>query len=198
MRFAEKTILSAALILLVALISSTVLVHKMVRPQRSALAVAQSELVTLPDPTATTAPTSTPAPTATPNCSDELATYRNEYVMPQMAKWGDAMDLAYNSPRITLPSQISQLQAFRRDIEAFTPDPCATYAHSLLQKTVGEMVDGFMGFLGKEPELLFYVHERDAVAAYEALKAEIGIADDSPSPYPTPFLMPTPLAKDST
>lgn len=66
MRFAEKTILSAALILLVVLISATVVVHKMTRPQRSALTVAQSEPVTLPEPTTTPAPTPTPRPTRTP------------------------------------------------------------------------------------------------------------------------------------
>ena len=66
MRFAEKAILSAALLVLVVLVSATVVVHKMTRPQRPALAVAQSEPVTLPEPTATPVPTSTPAPTATP------------------------------------------------------------------------------------------------------------------------------------
>lgn len=66
MCFAEKVILSAALILLAVLISSTVVVHKMTRPQRSTLAIVQNEPVTLPETIATPAHTSTPAPTATP------------------------------------------------------------------------------------------------------------------------------------
>lgn len=73
--------------------------------------------------------------------------------LPLAARWGDAVVLADNTPRIALSGAVGQLQAIRREVESVDWPPCARRAADLLSDGMNSEISGYLGFMsGHRPE----------------------------------------------
>lgn len=76
----------------------------------------------------------------------------NTTVQPLAKQWDDAVALANQTPRASLAPQISALQSIERETEALTVDECLKDTHAELVSSMTSTIDGFLAFLGQEPD----------------------------------------------
>lgn len=89
--------------------------------------------------------------TPTPDCTNELRAYKDR-VSPILIEWHDALQLAIQSPRMSLAPQIATLQAINRRVNEINPGLCVILAHMSLTKSMNESIDGLLAFLGQKSE----------------------------------------------
>lgn len=103
-------------------------------------------------PTATIAPTSVPTtpPTATiPACA---TTAYATVAQPLLMQWTDAINLASNTPRMQLATQIATLQDLRRQATQLEVPDCVKPTHQLLVDSMDNSINGFLAFLGQRDD----------------------------------------------
>jgi tRNA A37 threonylcarbamoyladenosine dehydratase len=66
------------------------------------------------------------------------------------SEWKDALSLADQSPRMSLPPQIVNLQAIRRKVEKQPWPECSAKAHKYLIDGMDQAIDGFITFLDSD------------------------------------------------
>jgi len=95
-------------------------------------------------------PTSTPVPpTQIPSCNVK------EYLRlaePIFQRFYDAMKLAGNTPRISLPSVISEMQSARREFQKLQAPWCANAFKQKASASMDAAIDAFVLFLGNAPD----------------------------------------------
>ncbi len=96
-------------------------------------------------------------------------------VMPLVQEWDDAVKLANNTPRMTLPAQIEEMQRIRRDMGGLKIQSCLEDAHGNLLKSMDLQIDGFLSFLKQDPEAVvqsYFTRSDAAVRAWTNALAE--------------------------
>lgn len=88
-----------------------------------------------------------------------------ETIAPIVAQWDDALSIAQQTPRMSLPERISELQDIQRQAEALEVDECLQPAHAHLVEAMEYTVFGFLAFLGKEEDTVVQVFMDKADAA---------------------------------
>lgn len=118
-----------------------------------------ASVVTYATDTSQVTPTVIVAPTA-PNdspiiCAGEARLYRAA-IAPLITEWNDAVQLAMQSPRMSLPPGIANLQSIRRETARIEPGSCTKVknAHTALLLAMDAMNEGFLAFLGKEEQII--------------------------------------------
>lgn len=94
----------------------------------------------------------TPAPTAAATqasavCAMQDGTAITSAFQPFTVRWGDAVVLVDNTPRIALSGPVGQLQAIRRDTEAVQWPPCGRHAADLLIEGMNSEIAGYLGLM---------------------------------------------------
>lgn len=145
-------------------------------------------------------PTSQPASTPTLTCTDHAGPFKT------LAKqWDDANTLASQSPRMSLAPQIAELQKIRRDTEALTASECTKGAQTALVQSVDATIEGYLAFLGQQPDTTVQIHfasAQNAMLEYqdELLKASgitppprtlLPLIPPTMTPLPVPTIAPT-------
>jgi hypothetical protein len=69
-----------------------------------------------------------------------------------VAEWDDAVTLAESTSRMALPSQISTMQAIKRDLDDIEWNECSSKAVDLLRNSMQATIEGFVLFLADEDE----------------------------------------------
>jgi len=92
-----------------------------------------------------------PTPTPDPCSPSEINKYLDA-IRDVSRRFGDAHTLASNTPRMSLPPVISDLQAIRRDAEDLEVPDCAVKAKQALVAYMNAVIDAFTAFLGQEPD----------------------------------------------
>lgn len=93
-----------------------------------------------------------------------------------LQRWDDAVTLAQATPRISLAPQSAALQGIRRDVDAQYWPPCATAAGGDLTTSMQDTIDGFVAFLGQQPDSVAtddFNRATDALKEYQADLAKI-------------------------
>jgi len=93
-------------------------------------------------------PTSIP-PTRIPSCD---ATEYMRRASPTFQKFYDALKLGVNTPRISLPQVISEMQSTRREFQNLQAPACASEFKRKATASMDAAIDAFMLFLGNAPE----------------------------------------------
>lgn len=104
--------------------------------------------------------------TPTPDCTAALRDYKDR-VAPILSEWHDALQLAIQSPRMSLAPQIATLQAINRRVNEIKPDLCVILAHMSLTESMNESIDGLLAFLGQKPEEEQTAHFEKATKAMD-------------------------------
>ena len=112
-------------------------------------------------------------PTSPPVCSLNDGRKAVEALMEFAQEWDDALELASQTPRISLSPQIGELQRIRRAVQQQTWPPCAESAHDALVKHMDKMIEGFLAYLGNEPESVYNAHLNEAKTLLEAFTQEM-------------------------
>lgn len=92
-------------------------------------------------------------PTSAPIVDRECQLLTNEYinkVSPLLTEFSDTVKIANSTPRIALPPLVQDLQQIRRNISNIPVPRCATNAASLLVKSLDEIINSIVSFLGDE------------------------------------------------
>ena len=75
----------------------------------------------------------------------------NDYISSTsrlIREWDDAVQLAGNTPKVSLPVPIAELQRIRRAGEEVKRPSCAEHLHSYLVTSMNETIEGFLDFIG--------------------------------------------------
>lgn len=143
------------------------------------------------------APAAQPEPTTAPQlaaCSDEEVEEFLDAVHDVSRRFDDALTVAESTPRINLPSQVSELQAIRRDTEDVEYPECANEAHRWLVSYMNDTINAFLAFQSEAPEYEVMAAKYTADAAFdryqEALQLITEDADATLEPIPTPTFDP--------
>ena len=84
-----------------------------------------------------------------PSC--DVKSY-NELLQPYLEKWDDASALANQTARIGLVGPITDMQAIHRDVSNLDIPACTKEAHENLLYFMDSRIDGFIAFMGKQPD----------------------------------------------
>jgi hypothetical protein len=76
----------------------------------------------------------------------------NEHLQPYLEKWDDASAVANVTARIGLAGPIADMQAIRRDVASLDMPACAKEAHGYLLYSMDSRIQGFIAFMGKQPD----------------------------------------------
>lgn len=76
----------------------------------------------------------------------------NAAVKPLLEEWDDAISIANQTPRGSLPNVIPGLQEIRRRTENLEIEECFKDAHSFLVKYMDYTIDAFIAFMGQEDD----------------------------------------------
>lgn len=76
----------------------------------------------------------------------------NTAVKPLLEEWDDAISIANQTPRGSLPSVIPGLQEIRRRTENLEIEECFEDAHPFLVKYMDYTIDAFIAFMGQEDD----------------------------------------------
>ncbi len=99
------------------------------------------------------AATPTPGPTPTPDpCGPSEVTRYLTSIRDVSRRFDDAVALANNTPRMSLPPIVSDLQSIRRAAEDLVVPECAREAKDSLVSYMSAMIDAFMAFLGQQSD----------------------------------------------
>jgi hypothetical protein len=120
---------------------------------------------------------------ATRDCQADMEHYRIDTLSPLLTEWKDAFDLAAGSPKITLPTQIANLQAIRRKANDADAEGCAAVTHLLVISAMDNSIDGFMAFLADKPNS--EVERRFNAAEILLRQAMSDSPDGTPTAKPT-------------
>ncbi len=152
-------------------------------------------------PTALPVPTSTPAPT----CVDQAGPFLEQF-KSLAQRWDDANKLAQQVPRVSLAPQIAELQKIRRETGDLVVSECTQGAQTSLVLSMDATIDGYLAFLGQQPQSaveIYFASARNAMLDYqdELLKAS-GVTPPERTPLPlvppTPTMAPVPTARPMT
>jgi len=80
-----------------------------------------------------------------------LENYRTE-TLSLLREWDDAAALANQTPRMSLPARIADLQSIRRRADSLKVNSCFADAHSFLIKYMDYTIEGFTAFMSKESD----------------------------------------------
>ena len=73
-------------------------------------------------------------------------------VNPLIQEWDGVFAIAVQTPRMSLPGVISDMQAIRRTTGEVRAPICFVAEHRLLLKSQDYYIEGFLAFLGKEDD----------------------------------------------
>ena len=68
-------------------------------------------------------------------------------------RWDDAVTLASSTPRMSLPERIADLQKIKQDTEGLMVSLCLSTPKSILLRSMGSTIDGFLIFLHNEDHM---------------------------------------------
>ncbi len=112
----------------------------------------------------------TPTPTETP-CYIAAADYI-EQVNKLASDWDATNSLANQTPRNQLANVILKLQDVRNTIDKLNVPECAQSAHDLLMEYMDHSIDGYMSFMGDDPDTTVNQYFKDASADFDSWEAE--------------------------
>lgn len=94
--------------------------------------------------------------------SCDIETYQ-EMVKPQIDKWQDAYQIANQTPRVSLASEIANLQEIKRDTESLEISECTIELHANLVQSMDFTIQGFLAFLGQDTDenVNYYFRQSD-------------------------------------
>ena len=90
-----------------------------------------------------------------------------------LTRWMDADAIASSSPRMSLSGPISDLQAIRRDTKALVVPECLESAQIQLTTFMDYALEGYLAFLGDEPDSTVNKAFSDAKTRLESYTDEI-------------------------
>ena len=73
-------------------------------------------------------------------------------VEPLVAEWDDTIDIANQTPRMSLANVISDLQDIKRQTDNAEIPECFEESHSFLIKSMDFTIEGFLAFMGQEDD----------------------------------------------
>jgi hypothetical protein len=76
----------------------------------------------------------------------------NAIVEPLLEEWDDAVIIANQTPRVSLPNVIPELQGIRRRTEDLEIEECFEDAHLFLVKYMDYTIEAFIAFMGQEDD----------------------------------------------
>lgn len=124
-------------------------------------------------------------PTPTPDkCSPQAVGEYYDAINHVGRRFSDALDLADTTPRMNLPSVISDLQAIRRDAEDLDVPPCAEKAKQALVSFMDKSIDGFLAFLGQKPDAVVNAAFDEASKAMDNYLTELLTLEGMITPTP--------------
>ena len=91
------------------------------------------------------------APTPTPTCIVASQQFVKD-LQSFSQEWQDALNLADQTPRMSLPPQIAHLQEIRRRAQAMDAPRCVAPARDTLVGSMDAAIDGFLAFLSQKPD----------------------------------------------
>lgn len=88
-------------------------------------------------------------------------------------RWDDAVTLASSTPRMSLPERIADLQKIKQDTEGLMVPLCLSTPKSILLRSMGSTIDGFLMFLHNKDHLgdLLSI---EPMATGQSLRTEFG------------------------
>jgi hypothetical protein len=96
--------------------------------------------------------TSTTIGTDSAACSTEDAKLIKQELDPIIERFDDASSRGQSTSRIALSPVIGEMQEIRRDLGALELPPCAEKALKLSIRYMDRTIDGYLAFLGDEPD----------------------------------------------
>ena len=88
-------------------------------------------------------------------------------------RWDDAVTLASSTPRMSLPERIADLQKIKQDTEGLMVSLCLSTPKSILLRSMGPTIDGFLIFLHNKDHM-GDILSTDPMATGQSLRAEFG------------------------
>lgn len=73
-------------------------------------------------------------------------------VEPLLTEWDDTIDIANQTPRMSLVNVISDLQDIKRQTDIAEIPECFEDSHSFLIKSMNFTIEGFLAFMGQEDD----------------------------------------------
>ena len=98
-----------------------------------------------------------PTPTPDPCSPTEIDKYLDA-IRDVSRRFDDASMLANNTPRMSLPPVISDMQVIRRQAEDLKVPDCAATAKGVLVRYMNAVIDAFTAFLGQESDSAVSAH----------------------------------------
>lgn len=115
--------------------------------------------------------------TLPPSCAEEARPFLQEVAVIH-SQWSDASALAGQTPRMSLPPQIAQLQQLRRDLDALNAPACAADAQIFLSASMGRAIDGYLGFLSQSDQSDVDQAFREASAGLKLFESSLARIND--------------------
>lgn len=99
-------------------------------------------------------------------------------VAPIQARWEDAVSVANTTPRMSLPAQVNELQAIKRDLDGVEHDACLNPAHDNLVLHYQYTIDGFLEFLADADDFVVSSKFSSAEIYFENYEKELAKLDE--------------------
>lgn len=131
-------------------------------------------------PTRTKTPTITPTPTLTIDCnSEEVDDFTNK-VDNYIIRWKEIMGVANVTPRMSLPTVITQLQDLRLEINLISSPECAKYIKSYVGVAMSYDIKTLLDFLSMKTEEEVNISSERALWAWRVTDSKLSSFKLSP------------------
>ncbi len=118
-------------------------------------------------------------------CKSDVAAYKTT-MQPTIDKWNDAVKLAGQTSRVALASQISELQAIKREATSVVVAECIKSTHDYFTSSMDDTIEAFLAFLSQKSEPTIQQHFESPAAAMTNYNTQIEILTTGVVPTPVP------------